>query len=199
MKYTGTSTRASCHVYCIKHEDLSCYNYYVFYITATPYLPCNNYKPEGTVWLLLHGSITLTTGYKLSYSSFRFIITRSGKGRRDIKHIIIAWEMLAIYMATRPRPRACKHSVSCYIYYKYFFPQSWCECIWQFPVDCSTSCKSCWRGEWVWIQLLRLVTFTYNYDLCSPYHPTWLVINILWMVCLRDHPSSFLRSWKINA
>ncbi len=41
MKYTGTSTRASCHVYCIKHEDFSCYNY-VFYITTTPYLPCNN-------------------------------------------------------------------------------------------------------------------------------------------------------------
>ncbi len=28
-------------VYCIKHEDFSCYNY-VFYITTTPYLPCNN-------------------------------------------------------------------------------------------------------------------------------------------------------------
>ncbi len=41
MKYT--STRASCHVYCIKHED--------FYITTTPYLPCNT---ERTVWLLLH-------------------------------------------------------------------------------------------------------------------------------------------------
>ncbi len=42
MKYTGTSTRVSCHVhvYCIKHEDFSCYN--VFYITMTPYLPCNN-------------------------------------------------------------------------------------------------------------------------------------------------------------
>ncbi len=48
MKYTGTSTRASCHVFCIKHEDFSCYN--VFYITTTPYLPCNKNKE----WLLLH-------------------------------------------------------------------------------------------------------------------------------------------------
>ncbi len=37
-------------VYCIKHEDFSCYMY-VFYITTTPYLPCNNnnYNTEGTV------------------------------------------------------------------------------------------------------------------------------------------------------
>ncbi len=56
MKYTGTSTRVSFHVYCIKHEDFS---YYVFYITTTPYLPCNN---EGTVYYTL---VTLTTGYKL--------------------------------------------------------------------------------------------------------------------------------------
>ncbi len=37
MKYTGgTSTRASFHVYCIKHEDFSCYTcvLYHFYYTA---------------------------------------------------------------------------------------------------------------------------------------------------------------------
>ncbi len=44
MKYTGTSTRASCHVYCIKHEDFSCYK--VFYITTTPYLPCKISRKE---------------------------------------------------------------------------------------------------------------------------------------------------------
>ncbi len=66
---TGTSTRASCHVYCKKHEDFSCYNY-VFYITTIPYLPCNN-KPEGTVWF-----ITLTTGYKTVYCSVRLFEMR---------------------------------------------------------------------------------------------------------------------------
>ncbi len=59
MKYTGTSTRASCHVYCIKHEDFSCYNY-VFYITTTPYLPCNNRKG---LYDFYYTAITLTTGY----------------------------------------------------------------------------------------------------------------------------------------
>ncbi len=43
---------------CILHKTrgfLSCYNY-VFYITTTPYQPCNKSHtiPEGTVWLLLH-------------------------------------------------------------------------------------------------------------------------------------------------
>ncbi len=35
------------------------------YITTTPYLPCNN-KPEGTVWLLLHG-YNLDNGICLRY------------------------------------------------------------------------------------------------------------------------------------
>ncbi len=63
MKYTGTSTRASCHVYCIKHEDFSCYNY-VFYITTTPYLPCNNNNiNRKELYDFYYTAITLTTGY----------------------------------------------------------------------------------------------------------------------------------------
>ncbi len=64
MEYTGTSTRASCHVYCIKHEDFSCYNY-VFYITTTPYLPCNNNNiNRKELYDFYYTAITLTTGYK---------------------------------------------------------------------------------------------------------------------------------------
>ncbi len=58
MKYTGTSTRASCHVYCIKHEDFSCY------ITTTPYLPCNNKNiNRKELYDFYYTAITLTTGY----------------------------------------------------------------------------------------------------------------------------------------
>ncbi len=64
MKYTGTSTRASYHVYCIKHEDFTCYNY-VFYITTTPYLPCNNNNiNRKELYDFYYTAITLTTGYK---------------------------------------------------------------------------------------------------------------------------------------
>ncbi len=64
MKYTGTSTRASCHVYCIKHEDFSCYNY-VFYI-RTPYLPCNNNNiNRKELYDFYYTAITLTTGYNI--------------------------------------------------------------------------------------------------------------------------------------
>ncbi len=55
-----TGTRASCHVYCIKHEDFSCYNY-VFYITTTPYLPCNKNRKE--LYDFYYTLVTLTTGY----------------------------------------------------------------------------------------------------------------------------------------
>ncbi len=69
MKYTGTSTRASCHVYCIKHEDFSCYNY-VFYITTTPYLPCNNKNiNRKKLYDFYYTAITLTTGYKFIYNT----------------------------------------------------------------------------------------------------------------------------------
>ncbi len=63
MKYTGTSTRASCHVYCIQHEDFSCYTY-VFYITTTPYLPCNkNDITRKGLYDFYYVLVTLTTGY----------------------------------------------------------------------------------------------------------------------------------------
>ncbi len=64
MKYTGTSTRASCHVYYIKrHEDFSCYN--VFYITTIPYLPYNNNNiNRKELYDFYYTAITLTTGYK---------------------------------------------------------------------------------------------------------------------------------------
>ncbi len=58
-EHEGEAPRASCHVYCIKHEDFSCYNY-VFYITTTPYLLCNNNNRKE----LYDTAITLTTRYK---------------------------------------------------------------------------------------------------------------------------------------
>ncbi len=57
MKYTGISTRASCHVYCIKHEEFSCYR---CFISRRPlnYIPCNITRKE-----LYDFIATLTTGY----------------------------------------------------------------------------------------------------------------------------------------
>ncbi len=57
MKYTGTSTRASCHVY---YEDFS---RYVFYITMTLTQACNNNKPRKELYDFYYTAITLTTGY----------------------------------------------------------------------------------------------------------------------------------------
>ncbi len=53
-------------VYCIKHEDFSCYNY-VFYITTTPYLTylvikIIQYRKE--LYDFYYMLVTLTTGYK---------------------------------------------------------------------------------------------------------------------------------------
>ncbi len=71
MKYTDTSTRASCHVYCKKHEEFSCYNY-VFYITATPYLPCNNNNiTRKELYDFYYTLVTLTTGYKIMFQSLQ--------------------------------------------------------------------------------------------------------------------------------
>ncbi len=75
-KYTGTSTRASCHVYCIKHEDFSCYN--VFYITTIPYLPCNINRKE--LYDFYYTAITLTTGYKNLYP----LLYRQGRWRQSV-------------------------------------------------------------------------------------------------------------------
>ncbi len=67
-EHEGEAPRASCHVhvYCIKHEDFSCYNYNVFYITTTPYLPCNNNNNinRKELYDFYYTAITLTTGYK---------------------------------------------------------------------------------------------------------------------------------------
>ncbi len=56
-------------VYCIKHEDFSCYNY-VFYITTTPYLPCNNNNiNRKELYDFYYTAITLTTGYNINMKS----------------------------------------------------------------------------------------------------------------------------------
>ncbi len=56
-------------VYCIKHQDFSCYNY-VFYITTTPYLPCNkNHTNTGRVLYDFYTLVTLTTRYITTYKS----------------------------------------------------------------------------------------------------------------------------------
>ncbi len=68
-EHEGEAPRVSCHVYCIKREDFSCYNY-VFYITTTPYmyLPCNNNNiNRRELYDFYYMAITLTTGYKLLY------------------------------------------------------------------------------------------------------------------------------------
>ncbi len=60
MKYTGTSTRASCHVYC---EDFSCY---VCFISRRPltYRVINRKE----LYDFYYTAITLTTGYKAIYA-----------------------------------------------------------------------------------------------------------------------------------
>ncbi len=66
MKYTGTSTRASCHVL---HKTQGFLMLYVFYITTTPYLPCNNNNiNRKELYDFYYTTITLTTGYKTVYS-----------------------------------------------------------------------------------------------------------------------------------
>ncbi len=51
-------------MYIAKHEDFSYYNY-VFYITTTPYLPCNNKNiNRKELYDFYYTAITLTTGYK---------------------------------------------------------------------------------------------------------------------------------------
>ena len=60
MKYTGTSTRASCHVY---YKTRGFLILYVFYITTTPYLPYNNKNIN-----FYYMAITLTTGYNITYA-----------------------------------------------------------------------------------------------------------------------------------
>ncbi len=54
---------------CIKHKDFSCYNY-VFYITTTPYLPCNKITRKDFYYTL----VTLITGYKYIYDIQRPVV-----------------------------------------------------------------------------------------------------------------------------
>ncbi len=61
--------RASCHVYCIKHEDFSCY---VFYITTTPSLPCNN------LFTLVHRSGYRSFSELLSVEGIPLLIFSAG-------------------------------------------------------------------------------------------------------------------------
>ncbi len=69
-EHEGEAPRASCHVYFIKYEDFSCYNY-VFYITTTPYLPCNNKNINRKDFY--YTAITLTTGYKWRYDLLKVV------------------------------------------------------------------------------------------------------------------------------
>ncbi len=59
MQYTGTS--ASCHVYCIKHEDLSCYMCFISRRPRTYRVIIINRKE---LYDFYYTAITLTTGYK---------------------------------------------------------------------------------------------------------------------------------------
>ncbi len=60
MKYTGTSTRA------ILHKTRGFLMLYVFYITTTPYLPCNNNNiNRKELYDFYYTAITLTTGYNI--------------------------------------------------------------------------------------------------------------------------------------
>ncbi len=65
MKYTGTSTRASCHVYCINTRI----SHAIIYIcVTTPYLLCNNNNNNinrKELYDFYYTAITLTTGYKI--------------------------------------------------------------------------------------------------------------------------------------
>ncbi len=71
MKYTGTSTRAKprgrAAMYIDKTRGFLMLHVCVFYITTTPYLPCNNKNiNRKELYDFYYTAITLTTGYKLS-------------------------------------------------------------------------------------------------------------------------------------
>ncbi len=67
MKYTGTSTRVrpEGELPCILHKTRVFLMLYVFYITTTPYLQCNNNNiNRKELYDFYYTAITLTTGYK---------------------------------------------------------------------------------------------------------------------------------------
>ncbi len=65
MKYTGTSTRASCHVY---YKTRGFLILYVFYITTTPYLPYNNKNiNRKELYDFYYTAISLTTGIAIQH------------------------------------------------------------------------------------------------------------------------------------
>ncbi len=76
MEYTGTSTRASCHVYCIKHEDFSCYNE-----------SSTGADASVEALKLYHMKLTLGLAYSIMYSSLLALLAirvqKMGNDRRD--------------------------------------------------------------------------------------------------------------------
>ncbi len=84
--YRAKPPRASCHVYC---EDFSCYMYnYVFYITTTPYLPCNNNNNNRKeLYGFYYMAITLTTGYKI-ISTSTIIMSKARDKISNYQHLI---------------------------------------------------------------------------------------------------------------
>ncbi len=68
-EHEGKAPRASCQVYCIKHEDFSCYICVLYHEDpTTPYLPCNNNNMnQKELYDFYYTAITLTTGYNKNY------------------------------------------------------------------------------------------------------------------------------------
>ncbi len=83
-EHEGETPRASCHVYCIKHEDFSCYMYMCF-ISRRPltYRVIKVIQYRKGPYDFYYALVTLTTGYKYRYSCTRNVqliqLEREGK------------------------------------------------------------------------------------------------------------------------
>ncbi len=62
-EHEGEAPRASCHVYCIKHEDFSCYMCFISQRPLTYRVIIN----QKELYDFYYTAITLTTGYKTVY------------------------------------------------------------------------------------------------------------------------------------
>ncbi len=98
-------------VYCIKHEDFSCYNY-VFYIMTIPYLPCINNNGRNCVtfitWL-----ITLTTRYTYMYTVmllwYHYIHLLPSEWADQSNPVLCIW--LVASLAWQPYYTTCTHGM----------------------------------------------------------------------------------------
>ena len=95
--YTGTSTRASYHVYCIKHEHFSCYN--MCFISRRPLtnrvIKVIQYRKG--LYEFYYTLVTLTTGYKEHYYTDKGLPLRKKKGLPPSTYAILTTHFFILW------------------------------------------------------------------------------------------------------